>query len=332
MDINITAVSFLVIFSLVLSCNADINGYPFEYEDDLSCHGRYCGRMSRSKDSPCGACPRGYAPDADSMCQRCEGNLDFYDWLYLSFMAMLSLILHWTCIDMLSSPKKTVLLLHTSAFIETLLAVILTLLLSEPMGSFKVRACPVQRFSDWYTMFFNPTPDYADTVYCTQEIVYPLYTMVLIYYTLSLLLMMTFRPWLCYRLSSVQGSRSIYAALYFLPILIVIHSVFGGIIYYTFPYITVVMSLFTNAWHLATADDQRMLALLRHSFTNIRSFVVLMGHFLLHMFGIASITRLENPTLHYPLFILSPFPTFFYIFTVRYTDPDLIFPIKTRDL
>jgi len=324
-----SALLFLTFASL---CSASLSGYPFKYEDDLSCPGRYCGRMSKTKDSPCRACPKGYAPDADSMCQRCENDLDFYDWLYLSFMAMLSLILHWICIDTLSSHKRTVMLLHMSAFIETVLAATLTILLSDPMGAMSVRACHVQRFSDWYTMFFNPTPDYADTIYCTQEIVYPLYTMVLIFYSISLVLMMMFRPLLCYKVSSIQGSRSIYAALYFLPILIVIHSVLGGIIYYTFPYITVVMALFTNAWHLATADDQRMLSLLRHSFTNIRSFVVLLGHFLLHMFGIASITRLENQTLHYLLFILAPFPTFFYIFTVRYTDPNIIFPYRSDSL
>ena len=56
------------------------------------------------------------------------------------------------------------------------------------------------------------------------------YTMVLIYYTFCLLFMMLLRPLLSYKLADCQGSKAIYSALYFLPILILVHSIFGGII------------------------------------------------------------------------------------------------------
>uniref|UniRef100_A0A3Q2V9H0 Histone H2A n=1 Tax=Haplochromis burtoni TaxID=8153 RepID=A0A3Q2V9H0_HAPBU len=34
-------------------------------------------------------------------------------------------------------------------------------------------------------MLYNPSPDYVNTLHCTQEAVYPLYTIVLIYYAFS---------------------------------------------------------------------------------------------------------------------------------------------------
>lgn len=64
--------------------------------------------------------------------------------------------------------------LHVSALLESVVAAILTLLLVEPYGSLRVRSCPVTKLSDWYSMLLNPQPNYAQKLYCTQEIVYPL--------------------------------------------------------------------------------------------------------------------------------------------------------------
>ena len=65
-------------------------------------------------------------------------------------------------------------LFDLSAFVETVLSAWLTVFLSDPAGKMSVRSCLVEKFSDWYTLFFNPSPDYYDTIYCTQEIVFPL--------------------------------------------------------------------------------------------------------------------------------------------------------------
>ena len=56
------------------------------------------------------ACPRGYQPDDDntSICSLCEGEPGFYDWLYLGFMVLLSLSLHWFFIDFTNRRKKWV--------------------------------------------------------------------------------------------------------------------------------------------------------------------------------------------------------------------------------
>ena len=56
------------------------------------------------------------------------------------------------------------------------------------------------------------------------------YTICMIYYAFSLLFMMLFRPLLSYNCVETKGSKSIYAALYFHPILIVLQALCGGLL------------------------------------------------------------------------------------------------------
>lgn len=56
------------------------------------------------------------------------------------------------------------------------------------------------------------------------------YTIVMIYYTFSLLFLMCARPLISMKFVECKGTKSIYAALYFLPILIVIQAVLGGLL------------------------------------------------------------------------------------------------------
>ena len=78
------------------------------------CPGLYCGRelLPDGNWSDCGACPRGFRANATSMCISCEDGPMLYDWFYLGFVALLALLLHWVCIDIISMmrniPKKSV--------------------------------------------------------------------------------------------------------------------------------------------------------------------------------------------------------------------------------
>lgn len=56
------------------------------------------------------------------------------------------------------------------------------------------------------------------------------YTIVMIYYAFSLLLMMLLRPAISYKFTQRRGTKSIYAALYFHPILIVLQAVLSGLL------------------------------------------------------------------------------------------------------
>lgn len=143
------------------------------------CPGLYCGRelLSDGNWSDCGACPRGFRANASSICVPCDDEPMLYDWLYLGFMALVALVLHWFCIDMVSNQRnipKKVIALHLSALLEVISSSLITLQLTDPVGSFKVRSCKAMKLSDWYTLLHNPSPNYEETLHCTQEAVYPL--------------------------------------------------------------------------------------------------------------------------------------------------------------
>lgn len=145
----------------------------------MRCPGIYCGRelLPDGNWSECGACPRGFRVNASSACVPCDDAPIFYDWLYLGFMALLVLVLHWFCIDKVSKRRnipKEVIALHLSALLEILLASLIALQLTDPIGTFTIKSCSAKRLSDWYTLLHNPSPNYEATLHCTQEAVYPL--------------------------------------------------------------------------------------------------------------------------------------------------------------
>ncbi|XP_059374612.1 JNK1/MAPK8-associated membrane protein isoform X1 [Carassius carassius] len=292
-----------------------------------TCPGLYCGRTSinNSLEGECGVCPRGQRTNFEKICVKCTGSPELYDWLYLGFMAMLPLVLHWFFIEWYSGKKSSsALFQHITALIECTAAAIVTLLLNDPVGSLYIRSCEVKMLSDWYTMLYNPSPDYVTTLHCTQEAVFPLYTIVLIYYAFCLVFMMLLRPLLVKKIACGLGKtdrfKSIYAALYFFPILTVLQAVGGGLLYYAFPYIILVLSLVTLAVYMSASEIQ--------SFKNLvakkKRLVVLLSHWLLHAYGIISISRLDKLGQDLPLLALVPGPALFYLLTARFTEPNRI--------
>ncbi|XP_028294349.1 JNK1/MAPK8-associated membrane protein isoform X2 [Gouania willdenowi] len=316
------------------------------------CPGLYCGRMmvNGSVEGECGVCPWGERTNTQKVCERCTESPDLYDWLYLGFMAMLPLVLHWFFIEWYSGKKSSsAFLQHVTAMLECSVSALVTLLLTEPLGKLSIRSCRVQMLSDWYTMLYNPSPDYVKTLHCTQEAVYPLYTLVLIYYAFCLVMMMLLRPLLVKKIACGLGKsdrfKSIYAALYFFPILTVLQAVGGGLLLglwgtdihsrhmrlkaeeqcafrrdYAFPFIILVLSLITLAVYMSASEIQSFKSLL----TKKKRLVVLFSHWLLHAYGIVSISRLDKLDQDLPLLALVPGPALFYILTARFTEPSRI--------
>lgn len=66
------------------------------------------------------------------------------------------------------------------AILEVVFAASITLLMWEPVGSFKIHACGVDYLSDWYPIFYNPHPNYEETLHCAHEAVYPLQVLTLL--------------------------------------------------------------------------------------------------------------------------------------------------------
>ncbi|VEN55271.1 unnamed protein product [Callosobruchus maculatus] len=296
----------------------------------MACPGWYCGKvlMPDGELSGCGSCPRGFRRnDTTFICEPCTDTPALYDWLYLGFMVLLMLILHWFSIDLVSMRRtfsKDLLILHTTAFVEVLTASVFSLVMLPPFGSFNIHTCRVRSIADWYTLFHNPMPNFEKKLYCTQEAVYPLYTVVFVFYISCLVAMLTIRPWVCRRYFPRQSKMSIYAAMYFIPILLLAHAVIGGLIYYSYPYLTIILSVISVAAHFASKMDQSASALARGAVTDPRNLVILLGHWGLHAYGLIAVTQLKQPLTQAPLLMLVPLPTVFYILTARFTDPNSV--------
>lgn len=295
------------------------------------CPGLYCGRFKLPDGnlSICGACPRGSRTIIDQdMCLPCQDEPTFYDWLFLIFMAMMPLFYHWYYIEFHTFSYKinsTTLSkkLITSAILEVTLSAVFTVLLMEPMWSFKLYACRINSISDWYTFMYNPSPRYEDYIYCTQEIVYPFYTMIFVFYGFGVISLLAIRPWFIDSKNTdyVGGLGTVYAGLYLYPTLALLHAVACGFIYYMFPYLVIIVSVISNAVHFAMKINQSMGYLIRNTVTSSRNMIIVLIHWLCHAFGIIGITELRDPTKHYFLLCLVPVPTLFYILTSRLTDP-----------
>ena len=326
--------AFLVLVSTLFALSSGytyIHG-PVHRNTTAPCPGRYCGRspipQNDSYMSECGKCQRGWKVNnnSHSLCEQCTDRPEVYDWLFLAFHVIFVLVLHWVAIDLSAKRRnftKEVLLLHVCALVEVISAALITLVINEPFGEMDLVACRVKYLSDWYSFLHNPNPNYEETLYCTQEVVYPLYTMIFTFYAFCVLIMILLRPFFASKMLPRRGRSSIYAALYFLPILAVIHGTCGGLVYMSYPYVVLVLSLISSATHFALKLNQSAKALFLGCFTDARNFVILMGHWLLHAFGIVAITQLKNLTLHLSLMALVPFPALFYIATARFTNPIL---------
>lgn len=73
------------------------------------CPGWYCGRqlLENNELSECASCPRGYRRNETTfLCMPCTDSPTFYDWLYLGFIVIFLLILHWFFIDMVSMRRR----------------------------------------------------------------------------------------------------------------------------------------------------------------------------------------------------------------------------------
>lgn len=297
----------------------------------MACFGLYCGKTLLFKNSSteiygeCGACPRGQRTNEEKYCQPCTEPPELYDWLYLGFMALLPLVSHWLCIewDSKKSCSSGVFFQQVSALLECSMAAMVTLLVSNPPGTLSIYSCGVRMLSDWYTMLYNPSPDYITTLHCTQEAVYPLYTIVFVYYAFCLVFMMLLRPFL---VKKIQWSlympnpfESIYTALYFFPGLAVLQAVAGGLLYYAFPYIVLVASLAHLAVFLVFAKVESYSDLIRKD-----RLLVLFNHWFLHAFGLIALSKENQLEQDLLLLFLVPVPALFYFFTTKFTKPSRI--------
>lgn len=90
---------------------------------------------------------------------------------------------------------------------------------------------------------------------------------------------------------------------------------------YAFPYLIVILSVVSCAAHFSKKMDQSVSSLIITTVVDPRNVIILVGHWLLHAYGIVAITQLTNPTMHALLILLVPLPALFYVLTSRFTEP-----------
>ena len=89
---------------------------------------------------------------------------------------------------------------------------------------------------------------------------------------------------------------------------------------YAFPYIILVLSLVTLAVYMSASEIENCYDLLVRK----KRLIVLFSHWLLHAYGIVSISRVDRLEHDLPLLALVPTPALFYLFTAKFTEPSRI--------
>jgi len=252
-----------------------INIYREEFP---ACPGRYCGRPFSDGvilEDECQACTRGSKTDHYA-CLPCKDPLSSYAVMYISFMVCFVLLSHFACIEQTTRKLPQRAILFASATLETLISILASIVLFEPRGTFKIYSCGVSNIADWYPIFLNPS-----SIHCSSEAVYPLFTLILMFYSFGVILTVAVRIVVCYRFCEQEGKRSIYFSLYLFPVLALIHVILGGAIYYTFPYVIMVMSLVFNIVYF--------LYFKRECFTNFYILAHLIVFYISFVFAIMSL-------------------------------------------
>lgn len=320
----------------------------FLKSDFKECPGRYCGRVLLNDTScafsECQKCPRGYRPTELDVCKLCDNDLSLYDYMYLGFMLNFSIMLNFIFID------RSLRLIHKKAYdlswlkifstyllslFECVIAFFLTIVLFSPTNNLKLRTCSVESIYDWYSIFFNPYIDYYQKLNCSQEIVYPLYSFCLVFFLLAIFIMMCLRPIFLKlvikdKIISTILNQPTFAALYFYPLLILLQVIAGGLLYYTYPYITIIVSLITKAFYLCgefkhmPSEDRSFIDTIIFSlklFKKTRHVFTIAIHWYFYSFSIIAIAALRPHAYDYTYLLLVPAPLIFFVLSYNFTDP-----------
>ena len=306
---------FMIIIMSILSTQASV-------DCSSQCPGLYCGRTLPTNDNStscglCGACPRGFRSNS-FFCNKCDLVLKLYDWLFLGFIMICVMVLNFYAIDMFHSTNRKSWFYHLSVIIESFLSFVFMILSFEPKGKLTLKMCGVKSIKDWYTVFYNPKPNYVTAIRCTQEAVYPLYTAIFLYLLYCLVLMVLFRGIILPLLTRKRHLKSFYAGLYILPIVGALHTCLAGVVYYIFPYLMIFLSIIGVAVFLSTLNQVNYYQNLRTP----RHIGVLACYCVAHGYGIVSITELAVPGRDGPLLLLVFLPVIFYSVSRKFTNAE----------
>eukprot|EP00761_Pharyngomonas_kirbyi_P007925 gb/GECH01007936.1/.p1 GENE.gb/GECH01007936.1/~~gb/GECH01007936.1/.p1 ORF type:complete len:344 (+),score=12.83 gb/GECH01007936.1/:1-1032(+) len=193
------------------------------------CPGTFCGR--RDGDTACTHCPPRTRTDGYE-CLPCNEDPSLYNIFYVVFMFGLVPIINILLVEFKVKERECRLLMEATALVEVLVAA------GASVAIFRYgwdSVCRPRTLADWYTPFHNPT-----AFACASEAVYPLQAMVYVYYGLCIAGLILLRIPASKIILRGKGQISIYVMFWILPILLAINLLFSGLLYYAFPYITLV--------------------------------------------------------------------------------------------
>ncbi|VDP90795.1 unnamed protein product [Echinostoma caproni] len=337
------------------------------------CLGTFCGRISNRTE--CSACSWGTRvtdkPESPlSQCEPCLSSPDFHGWLYLSFIALLPVILFFllpsngrtgstvpvarrsirplsksgsanhesvtsSAVSSLPETMRSSRCVHR-AFILPLtcllihvITALISLLIFSPLGSVNVYSCIPQSLDEFYAVLVAAPG-------CSYEVVFPFISLPLTYYGLSALFcLLVYSAVLCCVYREKAWQRVTYHALYTYPILCVLICVFGGLLYFSFPYVLLLLALIHSVYRFPVLFDYCVQPadgtllplcnpgmLCRALITNAGRYLpTLLVSMFCYAYGLIALTH----SISVWAVLLTPFPFLFYAITLPFTHPFVAF-------
>lgn len=336
------------------------------------CPGKFCGRVGNH--SECGPCSWGTRvtnrPEIrPSQCEPCITPPDFHGWLYLSFTAILPVIIFFLlpsngctsrpssvarCIRPMPKVTSSIAELHSSRVISQLSTVVeagqcfrrtlylplacllihvitalFSLLLFSPLGSVTIHSCVPQSLDEFYAVLVAAPG-------CSNEVVFPFISLPLTYYGLSAMVCLTFYSVVsCCVRHDRTWQQVVYHALYTYPVLCVLVCIFGGLLYFLFPYVLLTLALIHSIYrfpalfdYCVQPSDGTLLPLcnpgmlFRVLFTSGgRYFPTLLVSAFCYAYGLTALTH----SISIWALLLAPAPFLFYAITLPFTHPFVAF-------
>ncbi|CAP29295.1 Protein CBR-JAMP-1 [Caenorhabditis briggsae] len=296
----------------------------------------FCGRSfistnyseeatSTSSLSQCGACSFGYRSNATSICVPCETPLQAYDWMYLLFIALLPLLLHMQFIRVARKYCRTryyEVSEYLCVILENVIACVISVLIYPPRFSFFLNGCEKTGLKEWYPACYNPKIGYTKTMRCTYEVVFPLYSITFVHHMILMGAIFTLRSILyCAMLYKAYNAKPYYLAIVSVPLLVMIHSVLSGLIFYSFPYILLIGSLWAMCFHLALEGKRPLKEMIVRLATSPTHWVFLTITMLMLSFGVVALITPLDIQYRWSLLCLVPVPLVFYLITIPFSNP-----------
>ncbi|CAH8619857.1 unnamed protein product [Schistosoma guineensis] len=329
------------------------------------CTRKFCGQISNT--SLCTSCSWGskvfykYNNPYNHICELCLTSFTLYNWLYIGFIMILPIlfllqilpILSLTKIDLkhleqsitttttnsssISSINTTTTTTHQMSITQKswllflccisihLFTSLIIILLYPPLGSFTLYHCPIDNIKEFYPILYAGSG-------CISEVNYPLTSLPILYYIInviislliySLVIMIVFKDY--------HWFHYLYYILYAYPIMCMSIILFGGILYYIYPYVILFYSIFDSLYRFPLIFDycidniDGILRPICNPYKLIKTILYKPEQYLLiiimNSFYIGYALLALNITIYYWYISLMSLPFIFYLITLPLTHP-----------